>query len=143
MKIEGEKYCGEIGTSSEISTPFSIITNTNYVRFITSSVNTRTGFLAIWSATTEPPTTRTRLVSCGQHSAVDCSQCPYDGDTWVGKGWCHGDCRWTTEGKCVPMIFRIDVTNEQITTSEADNIISSPNFPLQYSVNDFQVFLSN
>ena len=63
---------------------------------------THNGFLAIWSATTEPPTTRTRLVSCGQHSAVDCSQCPYDGDTWVGEGWCHGDCHWRDQDQqCV------------------------------------------
>ena len=103
LEIEDVKYCGEKGTSSEIPTPFSIITTTNSVnlRFITSSSDTRTGFLAIWSATTEPPTTRTtKPVSCGKHSARYCSQCPYNGDTWMGRGWCNGDCAWIDE-KCV------------------------------------------
>ena len=39
-------------------------------------------------------------MSCGQHSAVDCSQCPYDGDTWASEGWCNGDCSWINE-QCV------------------------------------------
>ena len=85
-----------------IATPFTIITNTNNVdiTFSSDSIVTRTGFLAIWSATTEPPTTRTRLVSCGQHLAIDCSRCPYEGDTWVGEGGCNGDCSWINE-QCV------------------------------------------
>ena len=99
LEIEGEKYCGEL------STPWSIITNMNTVniKFISDYSVPRTGFLAIWSATSEPPTTRTaRFVSCGQHSAMDCSQCPYDGDTWIGEGWCHGDCHWRDEDQqCV------------------------------------------
>ena len=33
--------------------------------------------------------------------------------------------------------------NEPITTSKPDNIISSPNFPLTYPENEFQVILVN
>ena len=47
-----------------------------------------------------PPNTRTIIVSCGQHSAIDCSRCPYYGDTWVSEGWCNGDCSWINE-QCV------------------------------------------
>ena len=45
MEIEGEEYCGEIGT------PFTIITNTNNVNLIFQSGggDQHTGFLAIWS----------------------------------------------------------------------------------------------
>ena len=34
----------------------------------------------------------TTAVSCGGHFAIDCSQCPCNGDAWVGQGWCNGDC---------------------------------------------------
>ena len=181
MEIEGDKYCGEIGTPTEIPTPFSVITNTNDVNLIFHSdgSSTRTGFLAIWSATTEPPTTRTRRVSCGQHSAVDCSQCPYDGDTWVGEGWCHGDCHWRDEDQqCVisttgddldiiyttasPMTATTPTSSNRLeslrtstikpiamhnkdenskTTSKIDeeNVIKSPNYPLQYPIYSHQV----
>ena len=96
LQIEGEKYCGEW------TTPFTIITNTNNVdvTFISDRSETRTGFLAIWSATTEPPTIPTAPVSCGEHSAVDCSLCPYNGDIYVGEGWCNGDCSWIDD-ECV------------------------------------------
>ena len=51
LEIEDEKYCGEIGTSSEISTPFTIITNTNSVNVTFGSDNFNNGlpgFLAVW-----------------------------------------------------------------------------------------------
>ena len=46
------KHCGQI------SEPWSIITNTNTltVTFRSGGYVTRTGFLAIWTATSEPPT---------------------------------------------------------------------------------------
>ena len=34
----------------------------------------------------------TTALSCGGHFALDCSQCPCNGDAWVGQGWCNGDC---------------------------------------------------
>ena len=88
------------------------------MRFRSDGGVTRTGFLAIWSATTEPPTTRTRLVSCGQHSAVDCSQCPYDGDTWVSEGWCNGDCHWVDQ-ECLPITKRIDLKDDTIIETKS------------------------
>ena len=119
------------------------------------------------------PGPRIRLVSCGQHYAIDCSQCPYDGDTWVSEGWCNGECHWVDK-KCLPITTRTELkhdiiyeTNspttlpsatastttslsirfesvlqsatEETTTLESKNIINSPNFPLQYPDNDFQL----
>ena len=54
LQIEDKIFCGEIPT------PFSIITNKNSVnvRLKTSTVDTRTGFLAIWSASDDPTTKR-------------------------------------------------------------------------------------
>ena len=42
-------------------------------------------------------------VSCGQHQAATCVECPKDQRTgnWVGDHFCHGDCVWQ-EGSCVP-----------------------------------------
>ena len=115
LEIEGEKYCGEI------QTPFTVITNTNNVdiKFISDDIQAanvaRSGFMAIWSFTTEAPTPRTTFVSCGQHFAIDCSQCPYDGDTLVGEGWCNGDCCWKDQ-ECLPITKRTypeDVINSE------------------------------
>ena len=55
LQIEEKKFCGEIRT------PFSIITNKNTanVQLMTSTIDTRTGFLAIWSAASNEPNTRT------------------------------------------------------------------------------------
>ena len=78
LEIEGEKYC------EEIPTPFTTITNTNNVdiKLISDYYDAgNRGYLAIWSATTEPPTstsTRTRLVSFGQHSSRDSSNYHYN-----------------------------------------------------------------
>ena len=91
------KACGS-------SIPDLVTSSSNSLRLVFKTDNSRnaTGFKALWTATNDPPTTRTRLVSCGQHSAVDCSQCPYHGDTWVGEGWCNGDCVWSEAGQnCV------------------------------------------
>ena len=46
------RHCGQT------SQPWTIISNTNTlnVTFVSDYVGTRTGFLAVWSATTEPPT---------------------------------------------------------------------------------------
>ena len=159
MEIENVRYCGEL------QTPFTVITSTDFVtlRFISDNIVTRTGFLAVWTPTTEPPTTKTKLVSCGQHFATDCSQCPYNGKTWVGEGWCNGDCHWIDE-ECTrtdllffattsPTITLIAMTTtlsssssfEQILENTknkkatAENVIKSPNFPLSYPVYSDQV----
>ena len=121
MEIENTRYSGEI------STPFTIITNTNDVnmRFRSDGSETRTGFLAIWSATTEPPTTRTRFVNCWPHSAIDCSQCPYDGDTWVSEDWCNGDCHWIDQ-ECLPIITRTDLIDDTITETNLPTTSQTP-----------------
>merc|ERR1719228_2988012 len=39
-------------------------------------------------------------VSCGSHSASNCSQCPVDKTGRShGRAWCKGDCRWR-RGRC-------------------------------------------
>ena len=53
LEIEGEQFCGE-------KQPFIMVTNTNTVdiRFISNDFDaSNLGFMAIWSATTDPPTT--------------------------------------------------------------------------------------
>ena len=34
-------------------------------------------------------------VSCGNHNANTCADCPQGN----GASWCHGDCRWVDAGK--------------------------------------------
>ena len=34
-------------------------------------------------------------VSCGNHEATTCADCPQGN----GASWCHGDCRWVDAGK--------------------------------------------
>ena len=57
-------------------------------------------------------------MNCGQHSAIDCSKCPFDVDTWVSEGWCNGDCHWVDQ-ECLPITTRTDVKDDIIyeTTS--------------------------
>ena len=35
------------------------------------------------------------LVSCGNHKAATCADCPQGN----GAGWCNGDCQWVN-GQC-------------------------------------------
>ena len=39
-------------------------------------------------------------VSCGNHRADSCSECPYHAvnGTYMGKDWCNGDCMWMDAG---------------------------------------------
>lgn len=39
-------------------------------------------------------------VSCGNHNADSCANCPKCGDNWCGSGWCNGDCTWK-DSKCI------------------------------------------
>ena len=111
------KHCGQI------EKPWSIITNMNSitVKFRSNFRYTRTGFIAVWTPTSEPPTypppptgcsacvfpfefgqtiSTSSTVSCGGHLASDCSQCPFNGENWIGEAWCNGDCSWKEEA-CV------------------------------------------
>jgi len=36
-------------------------------------------------------------VNCGGHKADSCDKCPQG----HGKQWCNGDCKWTSQGRCV------------------------------------------
>ena len=48
-------------------------------------------------------------VSCGQHSAASCAECPQG----HGSGWCNGDCVWV-DGECHPIgqIFTFYIYNQ-------------------------------
>ena len=47
-----------------------------------------------------------RLVSCGNHQARTCSECPQGN----GASWCNGVCTWS-DGKCIALaeIYAKDV----------------------------------
>ena len=131
MEIEDEKYCGEIGTSTEISTPFSIITNTNSVnlRFITSSSDTRTGFLAIWSQYNIP---------------TGCNNCDFPftfGDTTFEtcisvkdvdtQPWCSYNITTPVINTFATKISCSD-SDSSCPSSPPQPVISSPDYPLNY-----------
>jgi len=41
-------------------------------------------------------------VNCGGHTAATCADCPINPDgTWMGEGWCNGECKWTADNECV------------------------------------------
>ena len=125
------KYCGEIGTSSEISTPFSIITNTNNVnlRFYSIGGVTRTGFLAIWSPydLDEIPT--------------GCNNCDFPFtfgdatfDTCISvlgvdtQSWCS----LTPPVINDPLKISCSDSDSSCPSSPPQTVITSPNYPLNY-----------
>ena len=135
MELENEKYCGEIPT------PFTIITNTNNVnlRFTSDGSVTPTGFLAVWTASTEPPPTPTGCDSCifpfvfGETTFDTCISVQ-DVDT---QPWCSYD--------IIPPVIN---TPSKITCSDSDSscpssppqtVITSPNYPESYPTNADQV----
>ena len=139
VEIEGEKYCGEKGTSSEIQTPFSIITNTNSVnlRFISSSYDTLTGFLAIWSQYETP---------------TGCNNCDFPFmfgeatfDTCISEKENLDDQPWCSYNIIPPVI---NIPPPKISCSDSDSscpstppqtLITSPNYPLSYPNNADEV----
>lgn len=65
----------------------------------TSAVDIQEGMIAPETIPeTAPEIAETKQVNCGAHTAATCEQCPQG----KGEGWCHGDCKWTTEETCVP-----------------------------------------
>ena len=143
VEIEGEKYCGEIGTSSEISTPFSIITTTNSVnlRFITSIRYTRTGFLAIWSQYNIP----TGCNNCdfpftfGDTTFETCiSVQDVDTQPWCSSGPLSPP---TDEGTHIlpyPKITCSD-SDSSCPSSPPQTVITSPDYPASYPNNTDEV----
>ena len=53
------------------------------------------------------------LVSCGNHLASTCSDCPQG----HGASWCNGDCRWAAE-ECIGIFGKYENYNGiEIVTS--------------------------
>jgi len=48
------------------------------------------GSACVMKSTAPAPTPSPPSVSCGQHSAASCLECPQGN----GKNWCNGDCEW-------------------------------------------------
>ena len=140
MEIDSEKYCGGIGTSSEIPTPFSIITNTNTVdlRFITSRYgpsSTRTGFLAIWSPYDIP----TGCNNCDfpftfGDATFDTCISVLDVDT---QSWCS----YNNIPPEVPPPVKIYCSDSDSScpSSPPRTVITSTNYPLNYPNNANEV----
>ena len=137
MEIEGEKYCGEKGTSSEIPTPFSIITNTNDVnlRFHSDGSETRTGFLAIWSQYDIP----TGCNNCDfpftfGDTTFDTCISVLDEDT---QPWCQ----MSLPGPSIVNTVKISCSDSDSScpSTPSQTVITTPNYPAPYPNNADQV----
>merc|ERR1711962_1253231 len=74
--------------------------------------NIRTTATTTTTTTTTTPTTG--QVSCGNHQAISCTECPQGN----GANWCNGDCYWST-GRCVPKNqVHLDVPSFSMSKSE-------------------------
>ena len=128
------KHCGSI------SQPWTIISNTNTltVRF-RSSLGYRTGFLAVWTPSSEPPTypTPTGCDSCtfpfvfGDGTFNTCiSVQDVDSQPWCSSGPLSPP---TVEGTHIflPKITCSD-SDSSCPSSPPQTVISSPRYPLDY-----------
>ena len=130
IEIEGEKYCGEIGTSTEISTPFTIITDSYSVdiTFSSDGRGTHTGFLAIWSQYNIP---------------IGCYNCDFpftfgditfetcitvmDVDT---QPWCSYDIKPPVIN--TPVKINCSDSDSSCPSTPPQTVITSPDYPLNY-----------
>ena len=146
LEIENVKYCGEMGTSSEIPTPFTIITNSNSVnvRFRSDNFdNGLPGFLAIWS-------------SSQYNIPTGCNNCDFPfkfGDTTFDTciivqdvdtlPWCSPGVLSPPINEGIHILPLIKVTcsdsDSSCPSSPSQTVISSPDYPLNYPNNADQV----
>ena len=141
LQIEDEKYCGEKGTSTEISTPFTIITNSNSVDVTFRSDNydvSNAGFLAIWSQYNFP---------------TGCNNCDFPftiGDTTFEtcisvqdvdtQPWCSYSITPPTPPVInTPPKITCSVSDSSCPSSTPQTVIISPRYPQSYSNNADQV----
>ena len=139
MEIEGVKYCGEIGTLWEKSTPFSVITSTNEVDLIlrTNTIYTRTGFLAIWSPyEIDIPTGCNNCDFPFTFGAATFDTCisvlGVDTQPW---------CQYNNIPPEVPPLVKISCSGSDSScpSSPPQTVITSPNFPIYYPHNADEV----
>ena len=134
------KHCGSI------SQPWSIISNTNTltVTFRSNGVGRQTGFVAVWTASSEPPTyppTPTGCDSCtfpfvfGSGSFDTCISV-LDEDT---QPWCSTFL--STEGTHIPPPPKISCSDSDSScpSSPSKTVITSPDYPASYPNNADEV----
>ena len=141
------KHCGRIDQ------PWTIISNANIlnVRFRSDSSVTDNGFLAIWSATNEPPTFS---------SSTGCDNCVFPFvfgnitfDTCISvqgvddQPWCSGQSEFASEtvneGTHVIPSNKISCSDSDSScpSSPPQQLITSPNYPQYYPNNIDEVKL--
>ena len=140
------KHCGSI------SQPWSFISNTNTltVTFKSDWRTTRTGFLAIWRATTELPTY--------PHPPTGCENCIFpftylgtDFDTCISvqdvdtQPWCSAsDPTYnytppTVEGTHIIPPPKISCSDTSCPSTSHKMVITTPDYPLSYPSNAYKV----
>ena len=136
------RHCGQT------TKPWSIITNTNFVtvRFSSNYRNPYTGFLAIWSPTTAPPTypLSAGCDSCTfpfvfGNTAFDTCISLQDVDT---QPWCsYNTTPPTNEGTHLftPPKISCSDTDSSCPSTPPKMLVSSPDYPLPYPNNADQV----
>lgn len=71
-------------------------------------------------AVEETPSLGVKAVSCGNHMAASCAQCPQGN----GAGWCHGDCYWDSKtGACHVSSGPIMLTLQNYTVVTKDKFV--------------------
>ena len=97
---------------------------------------------------------QTEKVTCGQHQAATCAECPRDESTgnWAGDHFCHGDCRWEEE-TCVakseittvigfPLCLTSVKTNYPVTVARCRPLAEDQMVELgQYTVHEGRITL--
>ena len=97
---------------------------------------------------------QTEKVTCGQHQAATCAECPRDQSTgnWAGEHFCHGDCTWQEE-TCVakgdvpavegfPLCLTSVKTNYPVTVARCRPLAEEQMVELgQYTVHEGRITL--
>ena len=140
------KHCGTI------SQPWSIISNTNTltVRFRSNGSGRRTGFVAVWTASSEPPTYPPPLTGCDNcdfpfpylGATFDTCTSVQDVDT---QPWCLNSDppNYTPPADEGTHIFPPKITcsgsDSSCPSSPSQTVITSPDYPASYPNNAYQV----
>ena len=132
------KHCGSI------SQPWSIISNTNTltVRFRSNGSGRRTGFVAVWTASSEPPT----------YPLTGCDNCdfPFEFgdvifDTCISvqdvdtQPWCSYNITPPTDEGTHLFTAKISCSDSICPCTPPQMLVTSPNYPLDYPNNADQV----
>ena len=140
VELDGlTRHCGSI------SKPWSIVSNSNImnVRFISRTTAGRAGFLAIWTATNEPPT-------YPPSASTGCSSCSFPFtyadtlfDTCTSINGDQPSCfpgPPVDEGlHDIPTFYYCSDSDSTCPSSSPLTLITSPDYPASYPINAEQV----